>query len=69
VTAPKKEAKAMAWFYLFLAGGRLGNRIPLIPDRAFGDERRFCCGAANRPSDSQQSRVEATARAILRDRA
>jgi hypothetical protein len=59
----------MAWFYLFLAGGRLGNRIPLIPDWAFGDERRFCCGAANRPSDSQQSRVEATARAILRDRA
>ena len=57
----------MAWFYLFLAGGRLGNRIPLIPDRS-EDERRFCCGAANRPSDSQQSRVEATTRAILRDR-
>jgi hypothetical protein len=46
-----------------------GQSDSLIPDRAFGDERRFCCGVANRPSDSQQSRVEATARAILRDRA
>jgi len=34
-----------------------------------GRSRRFCRGPANRPPDSQQSRVKATARAILRDRA
>jgi hypothetical protein len=37
----------MAWFYLFLAGGRLGNRIPLIPDRALGASVVF---AAARPT-------------------
>jgi len=33
-----------------------------------GRSRRFCRGPANRPPDSQQSRVKATARAILRPR-
>ena len=34
-----------------------------------GRSSRFCHGPANRPPDSQQSRVKATARAILCDRA